>query len=306
VHQRLPDHVEKGASEGAAFRAVAQSSRRTPAAIALAAIGVLAFALLTRQPAPPPSVPTAGVAPLPPPAEAVTSPVGPVVAPAASPTSGAPTRNPTVTPHPRFFAVQVEAGATELIPAGPTPVRLAISLPDGWAKASDAMYVKANGVAPAGISIGAWHLQHVNVFPCRWATNAFADGPLMRSAEGQAQALSGWWGQDPGAGPYGNSGLAPIASKREPTTIGGYSAWYVEVLIPSYLDQAECDGGQVVLWDTASGDVRYGLGSRELNRLWVVDVQGEIIVIDAASFLPTPEADVTELQAVIDSVIIEP
>lgn len=302
----LPDPAETGASEGAAFKAVAQPSRRTPAAIALAAIAVLAVALLTKQPAPAASVPTEGVTPQQSPAEAVTSSVVPTVATTPSPTSGAPSRNPTVTPHPTFLAVPAEAGPTQLIPAGPTPVRLTISLPDEWEKASDFMYVKSNGVAPAGMSIGAWILKNVYIFPCRWSTQEYADGPLMRTAEGRAEALSAWWGQDPNMGPYGNSKIAPIASKRLPTTIQGYPAWYLEVLIPSYLDHNECDGGQVVLWDTANGDVRYSLGPRELNRLWVVDVDGELIVIDAASFLPTSPADATELQTVIDSIVIEP
>jgi hypothetical protein len=223
-----------------------------------------------------------------------------------SSTSGAPSRNPTVTPHPTFLAVHVQAGATQLIPAGPTPVRLTVALPDGWAKASDGMYVKANGAAPAGLSIGAWQLQHVNIVPCRWSSQEFADPPLMRTAEGQAEALSEWWGQDPGMLPYWNSKIAPLAGKRLRTTLGGYPAWYVEVLIPSYLDHTECDGGQVVLWDTANGDVRYSLGNGELNRLFVVDVDGELIVIDAASFLGTSTADLAELQAVVDSVVIEP
>jgi hypothetical protein len=265
----------------------------------------LAVALLTKQPAPAAGVPTAGVTPPRSLAEAVTSSVGPTVATTPSPTSGAPSRNPTVTAHPAFLAVPAEAGTTQLIPAGRTPVRLTISLPDGWQKASDAMYVKSIGMAPAGVSISVWHLLHVNFFPCRWATQVFADPPLMRTAEGQAEALSSWWGQDPFMLPYWNSKIAPIANKPRPATIQGYAAWYLEVLIPSVLDLTECDGGQLILWDTATGDARYSLPG-EIHRLWVVDVDGELMVIDAASFLATTSADVTELQAVIDSVVIEP
>ena len=222
------------------------------------------------------------------------------------PSSGAPSRNPTVSPHPTFLAVPAEAGATRLIPAGPTSVRLTVSLPDGWQKASDFMYVKSNGVAPTGVSIGAWILKNVYIFPCRWSGQEFADGPFMRTAEGQAEALSAWWGQDPSTGPYGNSTIAPLASKRQPVTIQGYPAWYVEVLIPSYLDLGECDGGQLVLWDTPNDDIRYSLGRGELNRLWVVDVAGTLIVLDAASFPTTSSADLAELQGVIDSVVFEP
>jgi hypothetical protein len=306
VDRGLGDPAEQSAPGGVAFRAVAQPSRRTPAAIALAAIAVLVVALLTKQAAPAASAPIASVAPRPAPAEAVTSSVRPVVATVAAPTPGAPSRNPTVTPYPTFLAVPAEGGATRLIPAGPTPVRLTIALPDGWQKATDAMYVKPGGAGLAGMSIGAWSLRHVNTFPCRWAAQAFADGPLMRTAAGQAEALSSWWGQDPGTMPYWNSKIAPLASKPQPTTIQGHPAWYLDVLIPSTLDLSECDGGQLILWDTANGDVRYSQGPGEVNRLWVVDVGGEVMVIDAAIFLETPAADVAELQKVIDSVVIEP
>jgi hypothetical protein len=204
-----------------------------------------------------------------------------------------------------LVAVPAEAGATQLIPAGPTPVRLTISLPDGWQKASDAVYTKPNGVVQAGISIGVWRVQHVFTFPCRWSTPEWADGPLMRSAEGLGEALSAWWGQDPGMLPYSNSKIAPLATRREPTTIQGYAAWHLEVLIPSGLDLTECDGGQLVLWDTANGDVRYSQPG-EIHQLWAVDVDGNLIVIDAASFQRTSSAEMAELQAVIDSIVIEP
>lgn len=301
-----PDPREEGESEGAVFKGVTRPSRRTPAAIALAAIAVLAIALLTKLTDPAPSDPTDGVTAQPSPTEAVTSSAVPTLAATPSPASVPPSRNPAVTPLPTFRTVPAEAGATQLVPAGPTPVRLTISLPDGWQKASDFMYVKSNGVAPAGMSIGAWVLKNVYTFPCRWSTQEFADGPFMRTAEGQAEALSAWWGQDPNMLPYWNSKIAPLASKRQPTTIQGYAAWYLEVLIPSELDFGECDGGELVFWVTANDDIRYSLGPGELNRLWVVDVAGQLIVIDAASFLATSSADVTELQAIIDSIVIEP
>ena len=145
------------------------------------------------------------------------------------------------------------------------------------------------------------------IFPCRWSNRDFADPRLMRTAAGQAQALSDWWGQDPNLAPfYSNSAIAPIAGKPRQSTIGGYPAWYVEVLIPSNFDFSQCDGGQVVLWETADGSVRYGLGPDEHNRLWVVDVDGQIVVIDAASSLFPSAEDTDELQAVIDSVVISP
>jgi hypothetical protein len=298
--------VEKGTPEEAVFTASAQPRPRAPAAVALAAITFLAVALLARETTPSVGLPIASVTAQASSAAAATSSVGPTVTPTSLRTSGAPSRNPTVTPHPTFVAVPAEAGATRLVPAGPTPIRVTITFPDGWEKADAGLYVKPNGAAPVGMSIGAWSIQHVNLFPCRWATRAFADELYAPTAEGQAEALAAWWGQDPNAPFSSNSEIAPIASKRRPATIGGYPAWYLEVLIPSVFDFTKCDGGQLVLWETANGDVRYGLGPGELDRLWVVDVHGESIVIDAALPLMASAADETELQAVVHSIVIEP
>ena len=303
------DPVEKGASEGAAFKAVARPSRRAPAAVALVAIGFLAVALLGKglTPAVTPSASATPVSSL---AAAPTEtpvPQGQPTESTVGPSLGPPVLDLAVAPFPTFVAEPAKPGTTLIDPAGPTPVHVTVTLPAGWSRASDAMYLKVQPGIPAGLSIGAWKLAHVFIFPCRWSNRDFADPPFMRTAAGQAQALSDWWGQDPNLAPfYSNSAIAPIAGKPRPATIGGYPAWYVEVLIPSNFDFSKCDGGQVVLWETADGSVRYGLGPDEHNRLWVVDVDGQILVIDAASSLFPSSEDADELQAVIDSVEISP
>ncbi len=58
----------------------------------------------------------------------------------------------------------------------------------------------------------------------------------------------------------------------------------------------------LVFWETADGAVRLGLGPGELHRLWVVDVEGTIVVVDATTFSGTSAADRAELQAIIDSI----
>jgi hypothetical protein len=166
------------------------------------------------------------------------------------------------------------------------------------------MFVKPFDEGRGVVTIGAWQLQHVYAVPCRWASSDYADPPLMLTAEGQATALSSWWGQDPTLLPYWNSRIAPLAYRPEPTTFQGYPAWFVQVLVPSDVELTQCDGEQFVLWDTAGGDVRYSSGPSELMHLWVVDVDGEIIVIDAATsdgFVQDPD-----LTSIVDSIVIEP
>jgi hypothetical protein len=206
-----------------------------------------------------------------------------------------------------FVAVSVHAGKTHLIPAGPTPVQLTVNLPGGWEGAGPSLYLKRDPSGPVGLSIGAYRIQHVNTFPCRWASQAYTNTPHPPTAAGLALALSAFWGQDPNQVPFfSNASIAPISSRPRSMTIGGHAASYVEVLIPSTLDFSQCDADQLVLWESADGSVRYGLGPGEIDRLWVVDEHGGPIVIDAALPLLASASDTAELQKVIDSVSIEP
>jgi hypothetical protein len=218
-------------------------------------------------------------------------------------TTDPPSLNPVVSPYPTPAFVPLEAGRTELLPAGKNP-RLTIDLPVGWAKAGATTYVRLD-TTPVPLSISAWRLRRVNTFPCRWSAGAFADRSLMESAEGQARALSSWWGQDPGSSPLTNSAIAPLASTPVQTTMLGWQAWSLEILIPTGLDFSHCDGGQLILWDSSDANARYSLGPSEVNRIWVIDIDRGPIVIDAGLSLTASASLKAELQAIIDSLAFD-
>jgi hypothetical protein len=276
--------------------------------VAVAAIAFVGFALLTKE-----LIATAGVPDVsatPPESLGViataTATAIAQVAPGAVSDSGPPARDPTARRYPTFVGISVHAGTTHLIP-GPTPVGVTVNLPLGWEAAGPSMYFKRASAGLVGLSIGAYSIQHVNTFPCRWASRAYTDTAYPHTAAGLALALSGFWGQDPNQVPFfSNSTIAPISSRPRPMAIGGHSASYVEVLIPSVLDFSQCDADQLVLWESADGSVRYGLGPGEIDRLWVVDMDSAPVVIDAAMPLLASPSDRAELQAIVDSVRIEP
>ena len=274
--------------------------------IALAALAVLAFALLTKQPDPPANLPTAGVSAQPQRAEAVASSPDPVVAPLPASIPAPPGFNPAVTPRPTATATQTGPGTNQLGPAGQGSPRITVVLGDGWGRVADGTFAKAGGASQPSITIGAWSLRRVHVFPCRWSAGVFADPRLMQTAEGQAQALAAWWGQDPGMPPDSNAPIAPIATRPRSTTLAGYPAWSLQILIPSDFDMAACDGGQVIFWDSVTGEARFGMGPGELIRLWVVDVDGQPIVVEGSTFLIGPPEASTELDAIVGSLVITP
>ena len=294
------------AQDGAAFHGMAGPRRRTPAAIALASLAVLTLALLTKQPDPAASLPTAGVSAHPQRAEAVVASPSPGVAQPSSPTSGPPSLNRAATPRPTPITTTAEPGTNQLGAAGGGLPRVHVVLGDGWMRASDGTFAKASDARKSPVTIGAWSLRHVQVFPCRWSAGVFADAQLMVTAVGQAQALASWWGQDPAMPPDSNAPIAPIATRPRPTTLAGYPAWSLEILLPSDFQMTACDGGQVVLWESASGDARFGQGPGELIRLWVVDVDGQPVVIEASTLLIGSPEDAAELEAILESLVITP
>ncbi len=298
--------MEAGLVSEVAFRVVTQRRRRGPAAVAVAAIAFVGFAFLTKELIATARAPVASATPASSLGVLASDTAIAQAAPDAASASGPPARDPTARPYPTFVGVRVRAGTTHLIPA-PTAVEVTVNLPMGWEAAGPSMYLKRASAGPVGLSIGAYSIQHVNTFPCRRASPAYTDTAYPQTAAGLALALSAFWGQDPDQVPFfSNSTIAPISSRPRPTAIGGHPAWYVDVLIPSVLDFSQCDADQLVLWESADGSVRYGLGPGEIDRLWVVDMDGAPVVIDATLPLLASRSDAAELQAVIDSVRIEP
>ncbi len=67
-----------------------------------------------------------------------------------------------------------------------------------------------------------------------------------------------------------------------------------------------CDGGQLILWDSADDAFRMAVGPGELLRVWVVDVEGEPVVIEGSTVLAGSPEYFAELDAIIDSLVIAP
>lgn len=83
----------------------------------------------------------------------------------------------------------------------------------------------------------------------------------------------------------------------------------MEVQVPPELDLPDCWGGEYRSWVDPSGGVRYhqraGHESGQFDRLWILDVYGERLVIDASYFPSTPQAGRAQLFCIVHSVRIE-
>ena len=217
-----------------------------------------------------------------------------------------PSRDPIATPFPAIDPVPVQAGPVELTPAGAPSIRVTVSVPDGWALAGGATLIRRGSADAPAVAIGAWVIEDVFIYPCRWASDEVVDTALMHSADGQAAALAAWWGQDPGKPPNSNALIAPIANRPTLGSIAGRNAWFVDVLIRREFDFSACDGGQLVLWRAGTGAVRSTTEQGQLHRLWALDIDGIVLVIDATSSTAASIDDQTALLRVISSMVIEP
>jgi hypothetical protein len=105
------------------------------------------------------------------------------------------------------------------------------------------------------------------------------------------------------------TGLA--AQKRHPATpptdveLDGYAGKYMEMRVPAAIDVADCDHGEFRTWSDPSGCCRYlEAGQRDL--LWILDVDGNRLVIDAALGPDTTKQDRADRVQMVESVRIEP
>ncbi len=215
----------------------------------------------------------------------------PVVTPTTSPT-------PAPTAAPEFPGVSDDvAPGTYVWSAGAaTPADVTFTIPAGWASRYGIPNKDRGG--PGEIAFGDWIVANVFTDPCRW------QGSL----------------QSPAIGPTVDDLAAALATQKGrnatvPTdvTLGGFPAKRVELSIPANLDTANCDDGVIRTWvapgeDTALKNDTQNLGMHpgQLNVVYIVDVNGDRLVIDTWHMPGTPAADLAELDAILASMRIEP
>ncbi len=102
------------------------------------------------------------------------------------------------------------------------------------------------------------------------------------------------------------------ASAPADITVDGYAGKSITLHVPDDAVFADCDHGKFcTLADAeapgADGDTcyRHHQGPGQIDNMWVVDVDGQLVVIDWNYFAGTPAEDVAELEAIIRSMTFE-
>lgn len=178
---------------------------------------------------------------------------------------------------------------TALDDRGTGPVQLpkiAITVPDGWFN-YDGWAVSKGRELPPPVFVAFWDVAHVSQTPCHWAGKPMTDPG--RDIDGLASALA----------------EQPLRNATAPTDVvlAGFRGKYLEISVPIELDFGDCDDGVFESW-TATGwsSDRYQQTPGQVDRIWILDVDGERLVVDA-SYLPEATAsDRAVLERVVNSI----
>ena len=162
-------------------------------------------------------------------------------------------------------------------------------MPAGWTSLGNDLLSKdyGRGTEP-GALFAVWPISGTFENPC-------TDHTLVQPTPGPGiDALADALANQPGteAGP-------PTA-----LTVDGYPARLVESTVTADIEPCGTDG--FWLWASPDGMPRYVQGTNELNRMFIVDVDGERLTINGRYPATTTAADRAELDAIIASIDIVP
>jgi len=207
--------------------------------------------------------------------------------PAPSPTV-MPTASPPVSPSAlpavaRQLSGQVVGAASN----DTTYPSYSVQAPAGWS--SNGAFVTRNPPSLMGLSV--WDAIQVPTDPCRWSSTMTTPGPTV---DDLVKAL---------VAQRTRNALAPAEA-----TLGGYKGVYLEWSVPpDMVDGENCDKWpdngyrDFVSFLGVGGSERYQQLAKQIDRLWVLDVNGQRLVVDATYSPDATDAHKTELGQVAES-----
>ncbi len=140
---------------------------------------------------------------------------------------------------------------------------------------------------PPGMGFTFWTAENVYATPCG-ANLGAKDPPIGSTVDDLADALV----KQPGT----------IVNQDKAVSVGGYSGRFLDYTADY---SRGCTATHLYRWTTARTSFREALDG-EHDQVWILDVEGKRIIIDAFDFPSTTAADKADLRAIIDTVQIRP
>jgi hypothetical protein len=167
-------------------------------------------------------------------------------------------------------------------------IRVTITVPDGWSGIDRAVWLEENqppSGAALGFGRGAWLLSD----PCKYIATDVPVGPTVADfVDAVAEH--------------------PILDTTPPVdvTLAGYTGKYFDLQVPADISNCQTEpGGDTPIYRPWEPGI-YAQGPGHRWHLWVLDVDGIRVVVQSMDYAGTSEQRRTELQAMVDSIQIEP
>jgi hypothetical protein len=173
----------------------------------------------------------------------------------------------------RYVASVVDGRTYSVLPV--------LTVPDGFSS-----FDQGSAVADWGSDITdarvVWMWDVVNAYTHPCEAGAYAQ-PVGPSVADLATALA--------AQPL-RDGAEPV-----PVSLGGYDGLYLELTVPDGTDIAACPFGRFSLWEG-----RWQQSPGQVNKLWILDVDGDRLVVDAAHGPDVSPEAVQEMDDMVDGI----
>ena len=215
---------------------------------------------------------------------------------------GGPGVEPTATPEPSILpSATPEPTPVGLLPEGPhlltgtPPLTVTIPAPGWYGEPGGGILIKDdNSAAPdgAGMIVFSGEL-YVYGDPCQWESTR-PEAPATTVDELVA-ALTAQATRD--------------ATTPVDVTVDGYVGKSITLHVPTSWPTgaeafADCDRGTFGSWGVPGSDpapYRYHQDPGQIDKLWILDVEGELVVIDTGYYEATPQSVIDELEAIVES-----
>lgn len=181
-------------------------------------------------------------------------------------------------------------------PGKPFP-KVLITVPDGWSNFY--FFVHTRVGTQRQIAVSFWNVVDVYASGCHWLGSKLHPGPTV---DGLAAMLA--------ARPLRNA-TAPVA-----VSLGGYHGKFLQWSVPADVNFSNCDKdpkdahNYFESWTGASlsssgATNRYQQVPGQVDQLWILDVGGRRLVIDAAIWPGATDQDRAELAKVVSSIAFQ-
>jgi hypothetical protein len=167
-----------------------------------------------------------------------------------------------------------------------------ISVPAGWEGSRRFVRILRPDEEIGRVAVQFWDVDQVYGHPCPSRGTLFQPGPSVNDL---ASALVD----------------VPLRHATQPTdvTVDGYIGKSLEWSVPADIDFADCDPESdedyFDSWTDTDGGGRYQQGPGQVDRLWILDIDGARLVIDAF-WMPSATSDEREqLLDVVESIRFE-